>query len=74
MIYNDIQGILDKYFHNDSQERRVFWGSFGDTNISNPDIRKMYYDSEEQYKKLQKLKKLVDPDDIFHTELTVQLP
>jgi hypothetical protein len=73
-LQNDMQEIVDKYFHNDSHERRYFWGSFGDTNISNPDIRKMYYDNEEQYKKLQKLKERVDPDDIFHTDLTVQLP
>jgi hypothetical protein len=37
-------------------------------------LEKMYYDSEEQYKKLQELKKRVDPTDIFHTNLTVQLP
>jgi hypothetical protein len=73
-LQNDMQDIVDKYFHNDSHERRFFWGSFGDTNISNPNIRKMYYDSEEQYKQLQELKKRVDPTDIFHTELTVKLP
>jgi hypothetical protein len=73
-LQKDMQEIVDKYFHNDSHERRSFHATFGDTNISNPDIRKMYYDSEEQYKKLQKLKECVDPDDIFHTDLTVQLP
>jgi len=68
-----MQDIADKHY-NDSHERRLFAFTFGDTNISNPDIRKMYYDSEEQYKKLQELKKRVDPTDIFHTNLTVQLP
>ncbi len=73
-LQNEMQDILDKHFHNDSHERRIFPFTFGDTNISNPNIRKMYYDSEEQYKKLQELKKRVDPTDIFHTELTVKLP
>ena len=73
-LQQEMQDIVDKHFHNDSHERRSFAFTFGDTNISNPDIRKMYYDNEEQYKKLQKLKERVDPDDIFHTDLTVQLP
>ncbi len=71
-LQSDMQGIVNKYFHNDSHERRVFWGSFGDTNISDPKIRQMYYDDEEQYKRLQKLKREVDPEDVFHTLLTVQ--
>ena len=34
----------------------------------------MYYDNEEQYVRLQKLKQQVDPDDLFHTSLTVKVP
>jgi len=68
-----MQKIIDAHFNND-QERRVFWGSFDDTDISKQEVRQMYYDSEEQYVRLQKLKKEVDFSDLFHTELTVQLP
>jgi hypothetical protein len=74
-LQDEMQRIIEAYgFNNDSQERRFFWGTFGDTHISDPKIRNMYYDNEEDYKELQKLKKKVDPDDVFHTDLTVQLP
>jgi hypothetical protein len=73
-LQRDMQGIVDKYFNRDLQERRFFWGTFGDTNISRPNIRSMYYDSDGQYNEMQNLKKKVDPQDVFHTDLTVQLP
>jgi FAD/FMN-containing dehydrogenase len=72
-LQQKMQIIVDKHFSG-NQEQRVFWGSFGDTDISKNEVRQMYYDSEEQYERLQKLKQLVDPNDIFHTTLTVQLP
>ena len=72
-LQKKMQHLVDTHFSN-GQERRVFWGTFGDTDISNPSVRKMYYDSQFQYKRLQNLKKKVDPNDVFHTELTVQLP
>jgi hypothetical protein len=68
-----MQSVVDQHFSS-NQEQRVFWGSFGDTDISKNEIRQMYYDSEEQYARLQQLKQRVDPNDIFHTTLTVQLP
>lgn len=34
----------------------------------------MYYDNEDDYRKLQELKAKVDPKDLFHTSLTVKLP
>ncbi|MGB1241150.1 MAG: FAD-binding protein [Chitinophagales bacterium] len=68
-----MQQIVDDHFNND-QERRVFWGTFGDTDISKQAVRQMYYDDEEQYVRLQQLKKEVDSIDVFHTEMTVQLP
>lgn len=72
-LQEDMQLLIDNHFNN-GQERRVFWGSFGDTDISKPTIRQMYYDSEDQYKQLQELKQEVDAEDVFHTDLTVQLP
>jgi FAD/FMN-containing dehydrogenase len=73
-LQKEMQDIIDKCFHEESHERRVFWGTFENTDISNPDVRKMYYNNEEEYKKLQDLKKDIDPSDIFHTNLTVKLP
>ncbi|CBN53929.1 MULTISPECIES: FAD-binding protein [Kamptonema] len=72
-LQKQMQNVVDEHFSG-NQELRVFWGSFGDTDITKDDIRKMYYDSKEQYARLQQLKQRVDPNDIFHTTLTVQLP
>jgi FAD/FMN-containing dehydrogenase len=72
-LQNRMQIVVDKHFSG-NQEQRVFWGSFGDTDISKTEVRQMYYDSEDQYARLQQLKQKVDPNDIFHTTLTVQLP
>lgn len=72
-LQDRMQAVVDQHF-SENQEQRVFWGSFGDTNISNNEIRRMYYDSEERYARLQQLKQALDPNDIFHTTLTVQLP
>lgn len=55
------------------QEIRMLWGSFGDTKISDDKVRKYYYD-DETWSSLQKVKKKVDSEDMFHTEFTVQLP
>jgi len=72
-LQEDMQKIIaDNQFNNDNQERRFFWGTFGDTDMSKPEVIKMYYDNLEQYQQLQELKKKVDPDDLFHTDLTVQ--
>lgn len=72
-IQNEMQELIDKHY-NHGQEKRLFWGSFGNTNMSERKVVNMYYDSEEQYKTLQELKGKVDPDDLFHTSFTVQLP
>lgn len=68
-----MQAIVDKDFNYDKeQEQRVFWGTFGDTDIRKTTIRDMYYDEKTQYDELQELKERVDPEDIFHTDLTVK--
>ena len=75
-LQDEMQQLVDDHFSKD-QEQRVFWGSFGDSNdtdISKVEVRQKYYDNEQDYKKLQKLKLRVDPNDIFHTSLTVKLP
>lgn len=73
ILQEQMQSVVDQHFSS-NQEQRVFWGSFGDTDITKDKIRNMYYDSEGQYARLQQLKQRVDPNDIFHTTLTVQLP
>ncbi len=72
-LQDRMQLLVDNDFSQE-QEQRVFWGSFRDTDMSKEEVRQMYYDSKLQYARLQKLKKRVDPKDIFHTTLTVQLP
>lgn len=66
-----MHGLLSDY--SGTQEIRMLWGSFGDTDISKSSIRKDYYD-DATWSALQKLKKQVDAGDLFHTRFTVQLP
>ncbi len=72
-LQNRMQKLIDSHY-NDGNELRVFWGSFGDTNISEKKIREMYYPDVNTYKKLQHIKQEVDSEDLFHTSLTVELP
>jgi hypothetical protein len=56
-----------------TQEIRMLWGSFGDTDIRDGKIRGYYYD-DATWQGLQQLKGEVDAGDLFHTRFTVQLP
>ncbi len=78
---DEMQKIVENHFNEDKQERRMFWGTFDTkgkgvkgsaTDIADPAVRAMYYDSPAQYERLQSLKQEVDPCDIFSTELTVK--
>jgi len=76
-LQSEMQDIVDKYLNTDNQEKRLFWGTFGnaeDTDMSKEKVQKMFYDDATQYKDLQGIKKQYDPSDLFHTELTIQLP
>ena len=66
-----MQNLLAEY--SGTQEIRMLWGSFGDIDISDPTVRKYYYD-DKTWAGLQQLKKQVDARDLFHTRFTVQLP
>lgn len=66
----EMEGLLGEF--SGDQEVRMLWGLFGDTNIANENIRRCYYD-DDTWRDLQKLKKEMDGDDLFHTEFTVQL-
>ena len=67
----DMQNLLADY--SGTQEIRMLWGTFGDTHITDPAIRKLYYD-DVTWHGLQQLKQQVDAGDLFHTRFTVQLP
>ena len=70
-LQNDMQTIIANDF-SPTQELRVFWGTFDDTDMSKLNVQQMYYNDPVKYARLQQLKKLVDPNDIFHTNLTVK--
>ena len=69
-----MQVTVDKHFNSKIGEKRFFWACFDDIDMRKPEVIKMYYDNEEQYRELQKLKAKIDPTDIFHTPITVKLP
>ena len=45
------------------QDRRWFWGSYGNTNLN--EMWPYYYDSEEKYHRILKVKNEIDPEKIF---------
>lgn len=49
--------------HFDKHERRVLWGSYGDWDMKT--VWPHYYD-EETYRKLQKIRKIADPNGVFN--------
>ncbi|MEQ1505933.1 MAG: FAD-binding protein [Myxococcota bacterium] len=66
-----MQALIDAAY-NDGRERRVFWGTFGETDITDQATRDMYYDDPAVYARLRALKHAIDPNDLFHTSLTVK--
>ena len=54
------EGAL-KYF--DKNQRRLLWGSYGDWDMKK--VWQHYYD-EPTYRRLQQLRKDVDPNDVFN--------
>ncbi|CAN0121337.1 unnamed protein product [Ectocarpus sp. 12 AP-2014] len=50
---------------------RMTWGSFGEIKMEK--MWENYYGDSRLYQRLQKLKRDVDPQDVFHTPFTVQL-
>jgi hypothetical protein len=68
---DEMQNLLREF--SGTEEIRMLWGSFGDTDISKDEIRKLYYD-DDTWSSLQKVKKAVDNEDLFSTEFTVKLP
>jgi len=67
---NDWQETNDKevrkYFCN--EDRRVLWGSYGSHDLSDPKVHKCYYEPR-KFDKLVRIKKNVDPQEIFSPNL-----
>jgi len=53
---------LKKYFS--ETDRRLLWGSWGDWDLSKPEVWQCYYDAD-TYKKLQGIRKKTDPNGTF---------
>ena len=72
-IQNEMQALLTKI---GGFENRVFWGSFGreygETNMTQSQVRNWYYESAGAYREMQQIKRRLDPRGIFTTEFTVQ--
>jgi FAD/FMN-containing dehydrogenase len=74
-----MKGLLGKF--SGGADLRMFWGSFEDkgTNGQQLDMsltatQNLYYDSRDEYARLQQIKKYTDPKDLFHTSFNVQEP
>jgi FAD/FMN-containing dehydrogenase len=48
------------------------WASHGDLDMNKRKVWEKYYDKEETYRKLRRIKKVVDPEDRFHSRFTVR--
>jgi hypothetical protein len=55
-------------------EKLFFWTSYGDLDMTKQHVVKRFYDNEEQYNELQKLKLKIDPTNLFSSIMTVKLP
>ena len=73
-LQNEMKLLLNETGYSPDGDEKLFWGSFGDTKMSDPDVQKCYYDNAADYAKLQLLKKRVDSGGRFGSEFSVQLP
>jgi len=48
------------------------WASHGDLDMNKQNVWEKYYDKPETYHELRRIKKDVDPDDIFHSRFTIR--
>ena len=74
---NSMKGLLGTF--SGGPDVRMLWGSFEDegTNGAQLDMsltatQNLYYDSSDEYARLQQIKKYTDPNDLFSTSFTVQ--
>ena len=68
-----MQRTIEKHFNTPGVgEKRFLWACFGDLDMRKRKVIEMYYDSMEQYRKLQELKDKVDKDNLFNSLMTVK--
>lgn len=48
------------------------WASHGDLDMNNPRVWEKYFDNPDTYHRLRRIKKDVDPEDVFHSRFTVR--
>ena len=48
------------------------WASHGDLDMDKKEVWEKYFDKPETYHKLRRIKKDVDPNDVFHSRFTVR--
>lgn len=74
-LQDKMQKTIDNHFVTPSVgEKRYFWGSFGDYDMTKEQVVNWYYDDLKSYRVLQNLKAKIDPTDVFHSPMTVKLP
>jgi FAD/FMN-containing dehydrogenase len=74
-----MKGLLSEY--SGGLDLRMLWGSFEDKNTNGVQLdmsltatQDLYYDSGDEYARLQQIKKYTDPKDLFYTSFNVQEP
>lgn len=72
-----MKGLLNEF--SGGADIRMVWGTFEDANtngtqldMTQAQVQNLYYDSPNEYLRLQQIKKYTDPKDVFHTSFTVQ--
>ncbi len=60
------------HYSKPSGEKLFFWTSYGDLDMRKPEVVMRFYDSQEQYKVLQELKRKIDPHNVFSSVMTVK--
>jgi len=63
--------VVNKY---QSQYPKVMaqWASHGDLDMNKKEVWEKYFDDPDTYYKLRRIKKDLDPDDVFHSRFTVR--
>jgi len=74
-----MKGLLSEY--SGGLDLRMLWGSFEDKNTNGAQLdmsltatQDLYYDSGDEYARLQQIKRYTDPNGLFYTSFNVQEP
>ncbi len=72
----DMTKLLQDTLVPEGDSVRFLWGSFDNTDMTNPEVQRFYYSDPtgSPYARLAGIKHRFDPNDLFHTSFTVQPP